>query len=267
MSDYISKKWFFFFAAFIFVAGIILTIYNIGRGKFTGTDSKTKSDNQVGEPAFEIGYLVIDLSIVESLLKKDSSVNNDAFLYPVLDNPVTKRIMTDSPLVVPDYGRMSYTYDYLEGFMRLHRKHKVMLSKTSVACLLVKQKGAGKAYQTILEYNKVHLPAHDMYDGTDINYIIKHDSTNTDTPGFLSVFDHSQFNLDSMDTGSGILIPLCILNFFRPHDRNDTNEDAWKQLTDGIVIIPSVLSYRNQRGDTARLDMQEFLMRPVLLEK
>lgn len=267
------KKYFSIFAIFILITGIVMTVYNLRTGKFKKSENKIVDAgiDKNATPLFEIGYLLIDISIFNGIIKKDSTGVSGDFMYPVFNTDITKRISTNSPLIAPDYSKIPYP-PALEAFIKLYKKRKLKLAETWVACLLIKQKGKGKAINTILEYDKANVNTTDMYDGTDINNIIFrwYDSSHTESVGFVKNFESGQFALDTMNMNNNVLIPVCILNLFRrikPENIMDEEEAAWTQVTNGTILVPRILKYGNLQGDTVHINIEEFLQRPILVSK
>lgn len=271
MPNEATKKWLFYAAIAVFVIGIAFTLINLVAGKFaaeTGTARVAPLADSTAAPEFEIGYLVIELSRLKKMLQHDSTVFDPLLDYPVLNNDITQRILKDSPLIVPDYTNMPVSFSDLNYFKRLLKQKTIKLNSTTIACLLIRQKGSGRADNVVLDYDQAMLPVFEMYDATDINGIIARpaDSTLTiDYEGFTSDYLQKQASLDTMDTGSGILVPLCIMNFFKPVDPESEDYEAWKQVTNGIVIVPAQLRYKKPNMDTAQIKLAEFLMKPVVL--
>lgn len=262
------------FALLILLTGIGMTVYNQRSGVFnksTVTITDTTS-NKKTIPLFEVGYLLIDLDIFNGIVKRDRTGLSGDFMYPVLNTEITTRATTNIPRIEPNYSKIPYS-EGLSTFIKLYKKQKTRLTQTWVACLLIKQKGLGKAINSILEYEKVNIDATEMYDGTDINHIVFKwiDSTHNEYTGFVKNFEPRQFVLDTMNMNSNVLVPICIMNYFTPTDPKkmaaEQNYEGWKQITNGIVLVPKRLKYGNLQGDTVHIDIEEFLERPILVSK
>ncbi len=222
--------------------------------------SKYKSEVALEKPVFEADLIQIDLQRYQSMVSDTTGEISIEFLnYPVHHNEVVSRIETDSPPLKPNYGKMRTTDHFLKGFINRYKRKKYNDPDVTVLCLVVKQVGKKRAEFVTLNMDRVELKeVRELYDATDIGIDSEHDSLR----GLFSSVKKEQIFIGSMDTASGIVIPLLITNFLSP-----VNGEETLQVTSNVAFIPVSISFRepDASADTT-LPMKGLVSDPIIID-
>ncbi|SEO56965.1 hypothetical protein SAMN05192574_109122 [Mucilaginibacter gossypiicola] len=201
---------------------------------------------------FEIGYGEMSIASYNKMKAETEQMDGNPLVYPVMKNEIDNLITTNT--YHPDYGLPS---TYLQDFTTLYKQNKLKLSGRSVACLIVKQAGKGKAQSVKLDINHLKLDeVSEMYDPTDINKF-----ENPENAGKPPHKTQMQLDLGVMDTGSAWLIPLYISEGFR-RVTGDGDPSMWF-VTGGPILVPVSLSYINKDKTSKEIPLRNVLDRPI----
>jgi hypothetical protein len=223
--------------------------------------SKYKSEVALEKPVFEADLIQIDLQRYQAMVSGTTGEISIEFLnYPVHHNEVASRIEKDSPPLKPNYGKMRTTDYFLKGFIKKYQRKKYKDPDVTVVCLVVKQVGKKRAEFVTLTMDRVELKeVRELYDATDMGIHGEGDSLR----GSFSSVKKEQISLGSMDTASGIVIPLLITNYFTSID--DGEETL--QVTSNVAFIPVSISFR-ETGSSAdtTLPMKGLVSDPIIID-
>ncbi|WP_298707350.1 hypothetical protein [Chitinophaga sp.] len=201
-------------------------------------------------PRFDIGYAIVELETFKKMLLLGKDTGAAPFMYPFVENDVTRMLFTNDPPLLPDYTHIPVAFD-TDSFHLHYRKKETRLRETGVGCLMIRQFGAGIADSVTLTYTDLKPDkAENIYDGTDIASL-------RDSSQHL---ERKTFRLGDMPTGSAILVPLYVANFF--DYKLDGEFSAFWRLITHHLIIPYTLNYHHL-GKADSLSMGEVLTRPV----
>ena len=257
----------------LFIIGILFNLFNdkiFNKDKADSPDNalealknslaKYESNMGLEKPVFEANLIQIDLRRYQAMVSGASGENSIAFLsYPVHHNEVASRIEKDFPPLRPNYGKLLTTDPSLKGFIKLYKRKKYNNPLVTVVCLVVKQVGKKKAEFVSLNMDRVELKeVRELYDATDIGLYGESDSLR----GPFSSVKKEQISFGSMDTASGIVIPLLVTNFLTPIDGDET-----LQVTSNVAFIPVTLSFR-EPGSSANttLPMKGLVSDPITID-
>jgi hypothetical protein len=210
-------------------------------------------------PAFDLTYAMMDLKVYRQLTGGEPPASNADFSslsYPAVQNAVSSRIATDSPPLRPDFNRIPPSDFFTKEFVHSYRRGKLSSPDVSVACLIVKQTGKGRADAPIIEVDRVDMRRiAEVFDPLDIGV--------GDNPGNLrrakARVTRERMQLPSMDTGEGAIVPLYVTNLFRRLDG-----EGGYQVTTHTAYVPIALVYQ-AKGATEQVAMDHVLGRPLLL--
>lgn len=252
----------------VLLAGIFLLAYS-GKRKSTRQD-KTSSSITVpqpvadtAQPLFEIGYAMMDLDFYKANEKRFKNGDSGLLTYPVYYNEVTARLESDSPAVKTDYTKVHFANTTLREFEKYYKQKKFPLTATNVICLLVKQVGRADADSVMMDVDRVAIKeAEEIYDALDLG------GNDFDSAGIRKPANKTEavrFSLPTMQTGSSVLIPLCIANMYACRNCN-LDPSAW-QLASGIAYVPLQLRYRDKQGKEQTLSLSKNLSKPIYMEQ
>jgi len=221
--------------------------------------SKYKSKMALEKPVFEAALIQFDLQRYQAMVSGTTGEISIGFLnYPVHHNEVASRIETDSPPLKPNYGKMRTTDPFLKGFIKKYQRKKYNDPDVTVLCHVVKRVGKKRAEFVTLNMDRVELKeVRELYDATDLG-IGKNDSLR----GPFGSVKKEQISIGSMDTASGIVIPLLITNFLSPVHGEET-----LQVTSNVAFIPVSISFREPgaSADTT-LPMKGLVSDPIIID-
>lgn len=250
----------------ILLLGLSLLVYSY-RGKKDDNISEEKLHKllkqlDTAQPRFEIGYAMVNMDFYRENEKRTSSNDPDLSTFPVFKNEITARIEADSPAIKPDYSKMKVGR-YFKEFSSLYKKDKLTHQGTGVICLIVKQVGAGRSDSVTLDVDRVAIrDVEEMYDALNLG------ANEYDTVGVRKTYNDVQkraFRLKTMETGSSILVPLCITNIYACVNC-EIDPSAW-QLTSYIAYVPLMLTFRNRLGKPYSITLSKNLMKPIYMFK
>lgn len=201
---------------------------------------------------FEIGYGEMSITSYNKMKAEAGQTEGNPLVYPVMKNEIDNLVATNT--YHPNYGLPS---TYLQNFTALYKQNKLKLSGRSVACLIIKQVGKGKALSVKLNINHLKLDEiSEMYDPTDINKF-----ENPENAGKQPHKTRMQLDLGIMDTGTSWLIPLYISEGFTR--RSGEGDPSMWFVTDGPILVPVSLSYSNKDKTSKEIPLRKVLDRPI----
>jgi len=147
----------------------------------------------------------------------------------------------------------------LKGFIKKYQRKKYNDPDVTVLCLVVKQVGKKRAEFVTLNMDRVELKeVRELYDAADIGLYGEYDSLR----GPFSSVKKEQISIGSMDTASGIVIPLLITNFLSPVHGEET-----LQVTSNVAFIPVSISFREPGASAVTtLPMKGLVSDPIIID-